>query len=232
MTTAGLPPIDLSARGDPLPGAARHTLVMGVLGAHVLAGWALMQIDAVRHAVSEAAPLFVSLVAPPAPPVPPPPPPPVRKPPPKREPPPIISAPPAPSVEPPSFVVPAIPDLPPPVVVAAPEPPPPAPPPPPPAPPPEPKTIPPTAVRYVTPPAPVYPAASRRLREAGRVVLRVQIGADGRARQVMLSRSSGHARLDESAAASVRSALFAPYTENGVPLVVWTLVPIEFELES
>ena len=92
--------------------------------------------------------------------------------------------------------------------------------------------IPPTAVRYVTPPAPVYPAASRRLREAGRVVLRVEIGTDGRARQVMVSNSSGHARLDESATASVRAARFAPYTENGVALVVWTLVPIEFELEN
>jgi protein TonB len=128
-------------------------------------------------------------------------------------------------VEAPTFVVPA-PEPPPP----APEPPPSAPPPP--APPPEPKTIPATAVRYITPPAPTYPAASRRLREAGRVVLRVEIGTDGRARQVTVSNSSGHPRLDESAAASVRSARFAPYTENGVALVVWTLVPIEFELEN
>jgi periplasmic protein TonB len=226
MTTAELPPIDLSARSDQLPGAARHTLVIGVLGAHVLAGWALMQVDAVRQAVSEAAPLFVNLVNPPAPPVPtPPPPPPPPKPQPKRAPPPIVAAAPAPQVEAPTFVVPA-PEPPPP----APEPPPPAPPPP--APPPEPKTIPATAVRYITPPAPTYPAASRRLREAGRVVLRVEIGTDGRARQVTVSNSSGHPRLDESAAASVRSARFAPYTENGVALVVWTLVPIEFELEN
>jgi periplasmic protein TonB len=226
MTTAELPPIDLCARSDQLPGAARHTLVIGVLGAHVLAGWALMQVDAVRQAVSEAAPLFVSLVNPPAPPAPPPPPPPPPKPVPKRAPPPIVAAAPTPQVEAPTFVVPAPEPSPP-----APEPPPP-PAPPPPAPPPEPKTIPSTSVRYITPPAPNYPAASKRLREAGRVVLRVEIGTDGRARQVMVSNSSGHARLDESAAASVRSARFAPYTENGVALVVWTLVPIEFELEN
>jgi periplasmic protein TonB len=227
MTTAELPPIDLSARSDQLPGAARHTLVIGVLGAHVLAGWALMQVDAVRQAVSEAAPLFVSLVNPPAPAVPPPPPPATPpQPVPKRAPPPIVAAAPAPQVQAPTFVVPA-PEPPPP----APEPPPP-PAPPPLAPPPEPKTIPATAVRYITPPAPTYPAASKRLREAGRVVLRVEIGTDGRARQVTVSNSSGHPRLDESAAASVRTARFAPYTENGVALVVWTLVPIEFELEN
>jgi protein TonB len=78
LTTAELPPIDLRARGDQLPSAARHTLVIGVLGAHVLAGWALMQVDAVRQAVTEAAPLFVSLLTPPSPPVPVPPPPPVH----------------------------------------------------------------------------------------------------------------------------------------------------------
>ena len=87
-----------------------------------------------------------------------------------------------------------------------------------------------TTVRYVTPPAPVYPAQSQRMKEQGRVLLRVEIGADGRARQVLVSRSSGHARLDESAASAVRQARFAPYTENGVPLVVWTNVPIDFEL--
>jgi len=233
MTTAELPPIDLDARGDRLPSGARHTLVAGVLGAHLLGAWALMQLDVVRHAVSEAAPLFVNLLAPPAPPKPTPPPPPqVRRAPPRPEPP-LVAVAPAPSVEVPVFVVPA-PEPPPPAVVAAPEPAPavPAPPAPPPPPAPEPKTIPPTAVRYLTPPAPVYPSASRRQREAGRVVLRVEIGTDGRARQVVLARSSGHARLDEAAAASVRAARFAPYTENGAALVVWTLVPIEFELEN
>ena len=56
MTTAGWPPIDPSQRGDQLPPAARHGLVAGVLGAHLVAGWALMQIDAVRDAVTETAP--------------------------------------------------------------------------------------------------------------------------------------------------------------------------------
>ena len=229
VTTARLPPIDLSERGDQLPAAARHTLVVGVLGAHLVAGWALLQVDAVRNAVHEAAPLFVDLLAPPAPPppAPPPPPPPVlRKPTPR--PPPVIATPPAATPDPtPPFVVPA--PEPPAPLAAAPEPP--AAPPTPPAPPPaEPKVIPATAVRYVTPPAPLYPAQSQRMKEQGRVLLRVEIGADGRARQVLVSRSSGHARLDESAASAVRQARFAPYTENGVALVVWTHVPIDFEL--
>jgi len=231
VTTAGLPPIDLSGRGDQLPAAARHTLVVGVLGAHLIAGWALMQIDAVRDAVKEAAPLFVDLLTPAPPPPPPPPPSPVVRKPIPKPPPPVIATPPVPTPDPtPSFVVPA--PEPPPPVVAAPEPAP-APPAPParPAPAPEPKVIPPTAVRYITPPAPVYPSQSQKLRETGRVLLRVEIGTDGRARQVLVARSSGFARLDDAAASAVRAARFAPHTENGTALVVWTQVPIEFELE-
>jgi protein TonB len=229
MDLAELPPIDLHARADRLPAGARHVLVAGVLGAHLAAGWALMQLDVVRNAMAEAAPLFVDLLAPPAPPPPAPPPPPVvRKQSPK--PPPIIAAAPSPAPEPPAFVAPPIPEPAPPVM-AAPEPAPPPAPPAPPPPAPEPKVIPATAVRYVNPPAPVYPAQSQRLRETGRVLLRVEIGIDGRARQVLVARSSGFARLDDAAASAVRAARFAPYTENGNALVVWTQVPIEFELE-
>jgi periplasmic protein TonB len=104
-------------------------------------------------------------------------------------------------------------------------------PPAPPAPPPVVRSIPATAVSYLEPPAPVYPLASKRLNEQGEVLIRVEIGADGRARQVLVSRSSGHQRLDNAALAAVRAARFKPYTENGVPLVVWSTVPIQFELE-
>jgi protein TonB len=109
----------------------------------------------------------------------------------------------------------------------------PAAPPPPPAPPaPALRTIPSTAVAYLEPPAPVYPLASRRLREQGEVLLKVEIGADGHARQVLVTRSSGSPRLDNAALVAVRAARFKPYTENGQALVVWTTVPIQFELET
>lgn len=99
-------------------------------------------------------------------------------------------------------------------------------------PPPTPKTIPATAVQYLDPPAPVYPAASLRLGESGRVLVRVEIDKNGRVLQLQLARSSGSRRLDDAALASVRAARFEPYTENGEPLLVWTTVPIVFELES
>lgn len=237
MTATLAPPRNrslLADHYDATPPFARRALVAGVLGAHVLGAWALLQVDSVRQAVGEVAPLMVDLIAPPTPPAPPPPPPPpppkiVKQPPP---PPPIIAAAPSPSPAPATFVAPPPPAEPPPPVAIEAPPPPPAAPPAPPAPPPPPKTIPATAVEYLEPPAPTYPSASRRLGETGRVLLRVEIDTHGRARQVQVSRSSGSARLDEAALAAVRAARFKPYTENGQPFVVWTTVPIVFELES
>lgn len=107
-----------------------------------------------------------------------------------------------------------------------------APPPPGPVLPAAPRAVATSAVRYVVEPEPLYSATSRRLGESGEVRLRVEIGTDGRARHVSVHHSSGFARLDESAIAAVRAARFAPYTEHGVALVVWTIVPIAFELQG
>lgn len=211
--------------------AARRALLAGVIGVHALAGWGLLQVESARQAVSQVAPLMVVLIAPPAPATPPPPAPPppprlAKLPPPPA---PVVATAPSLSPAPLAFVVPPAPAESPPVVEAsvalATSPAPPTPPPPA-------RTIPATAVQYLDPPAPVYPAASRRLNESGHVLLRVEIDTQGRARQVLLSRSSGSSRLDEAARAAVRAARFKPYTENGEPLVVWTTVPIVFELES
>lgn len=217
------------ARRAGLPPAARHALVAGVCLAHLGGAWALLQVEAVRQAVAEVAPLMVDLVAPPAPvpPAAPPPPPPPRAAPAPLPPAPLVTAvaPPEPGAA--AFTAPP----PEPAPAAVPEP---AAPPAPAAPAaaPAPRLVPISAVSYLEPPQPVYPRASRRLREQGEVLLRVEVGADGRAGQVRVHRSSGSPRLDEAALVAVRAARFRPYAENGVPLAVWTTVPIAFELEN
>ncbi len=222
---------------------ARRAVVLSVLGAHLVAAWALLQAKSVREAVVEAAPLFVNLMVTPALPKPVPAPPaplPLPRqraaPPPQRH---MWVPPAAPVPQTPSIFAPATepePALPstahaPPVAVALPAAvvpsasqaaPAPA----------APRAVPTTAVRYVVAPEPAYPTTSRRLGEAGEVRLRVEIGTDGRAGHVSIHHSSGFPRLDESAVAAVRTARFAPYTEQGVALVVWTIVPIAFELQS
>ena len=218
---------------DSLPAAQRHAVVAAILALHAVAGWGLLQVQAVREAIAGASPLFVDLLTPPAPerpPEPPAPPPPLPRPVPKRPPPPApVVATPAPVPEPAAFVVPAPdpePTPPPaPLVQAA------LPAPPPAAPAPAPQEIPPSAVEYLVLPQVSYPHLSRRLNESGLVVVTVYVGTDGLPQRVQLAQSSGHARLDDAALAGVRRARFKPPTLNGRPIEGWARIPIPFELE-
>jgi len=227
-----LPPLPRRGeRVDGLSATQRRAMVVAILAAHVAAVYGLLQVRELREAAHEVAPMFVDLIAPPAPPVLPAPPPPIPRPIQKKPPPPapVIAA--APSPAPAPFVVPAPPPLPEPVQAA------PAPaavqaPPAPPAPAPVPKIIPASAVQYLEPPAPEYPRLSKRNGESGHVVVRVLIDIAGMPRNVQISTSSGFARLDDVAVAAVQKARFKPYTENGQPMAAWTFVPINFELEK
>ena len=71
-TAFALPPLPLSGeRGDSLSPNQRRLMVVAILAAHVAGVYGLMQLGAVREAMREAAPMFVDLIAPPAPPAPP-----------------------------------------------------------------------------------------------------------------------------------------------------------------
>lgn len=85
---------------------------------------------------------------------------------------------------------------------------------------------------YLDNPKPVYPALSRRLAEQGRVVLRVQVEADGRAAEVQVHSSSGSPRLDQSALDTVRRWKFVPARLGRTPTAAWVLVPIAFTLKD
>jgi protein TonB len=228
VNTVHLPPLPRrDERADGLSPLQRRAMVAAILAAHVAVVYGLLQVRELREAAHEVAPMFVDLIAPPAPPVPLPrpsqavqknPPPPA----------PVIAA--APSPEPAAFVVPAPPPIEPVQAAAAPVPiqVPPAPP----APAPAPKIIPASVVQYLEPPAPEYPRLSRRNGESGRVMVRVFIDTAGLPRNVQVSSSSGFVRLDDAAVAAVQKARFRPYTENGQPTAAWTNVPINFELEK
>ncbi len=236
------------ASGDLSP-LARKGVLAAMLGAHLLGGWALLQVPAVRQAAAEVAPIMVDLIAPtpeapkPAPPPPPkveqrrtpPPPAPVlaAKPKPVAEKPPAFTAPPPP-LEPPKLVEPTAPPTPP--APPAPEPAPPSPPAPP-APAPAPAPAAPRAVvltdsDWIRVPDVDYPVASRRLQEEGTVVVKAIIDTHGVPKKVSLHRSSGYSRLDQEALAKARTARVKPRTENGVPFEFSILMPLEFKLED
>lgn len=221
-------------RDDTLTPGQRRAVALAIAALHGLAGYAVLQVPAVRQAVVEVAPIFVSLMAPtvPVPPPPAPPPPPLPQPMLKKPPPPVPLVAAAPAPAPAAFEAPPAPSPEPlPAVVLAAPPVPPAPPAPP-APPPAPKLIPASAIQYLEPPAPEYPRTSRRLGEAGLVVVRVYVDEAGLPRAVQIAQSSGFQRLDDAAASAVQKARFRPYTENGVPTAGWARIPIPFELEK
>lgn len=93
-----------------------------------------------------------------------------------------------------------------------------------------------TAVRfdaaYLNNPKPVYPNASRRLGEEGKVVLRVHVDPDGRPTEIEIRTSSGFPRLDAAAYEAVSHWRFVPARRGDEPIAAWVAVPIAFNLEG
>lgn len=199
--------------------SSRRWPAMGaILALHAVALWGLMQIESFREAVKDAAPIMVGLItlAPPEPPKPPPPKPPEIKPKPKPQ---MIAAEtpaPAPIEAPP----------PEPVVFEEPAPPPPG------EPAPLPVVPPNFVAAYLDNPAPRYPDSSKRLGEAGLVVLRVRVNTEGRPELVEIEKSCGFQRLDRAALDAVRKWKFVPAKQGEQPVAATVLVPLNFELKN
>jgi TonB family protein len=72
---------------------------------------------------------------------------------------------------------------------------------------------------------PPYPKGRK---VSGRVLLQIKVGADGRAQEVKLARSSGDAELDGSTVAAARKWRFQPAVEGGDAVESWVQVPVDF----
>ena len=83
---------------------------------------------------------------------------------------------------------------------------------------------------YLNNPAPNYPAASKRMGETGKVMVRAYIDENGAVQDIQLKTSSGYDRLDQAALDTVRRWRFKPGTSNGVARPMWVNVPINFVL--
>ncbi|MFM2407771.1 MAG: hypothetical protein RL358_513 [Pseudomonadota bacterium] len=85
---------------------------------------------------------------------------------------------------------------------------------------------------YLNNPKPVYPLAARRMGWQGKVIVRVEVLANGAAGEVSLYQSSGREALDNAALAAVKSWRFTPARVAGQLITKTFLVPIPFKLES
>jgi protein TonB len=79
---------------------------------------------------------------------------------------------------------------------------------------------------------PIYPQWSRDHLEQGRVLLRVEVGADGRVADLAVKLSSGFPQLDRAALDSVRAWIFVPARRGGQGVAAIVFVPVVFKLSD
>jgi TonB family protein len=87
-----------------------------------------------------------------------------------------------------------------------------------------------TQARYRDTPKPIYPENARREGHEGRVVLRVLIDNQGKAKSVELNTSSGSKALDQAAIDAIKRWRFHPAYAGDTPVDSWVNVPIDFRL--
>lgn len=80
-------------------------------------------------------------------------------------------------------------------------------------------------------PQPEYPAAALRAGEQGTVVLRVEVGADGKPTGVEVVERSRSRDLDRAAQRAVRDWTFQPATRNGKAVASVVQVPVDFTID-
>ena len=78
---------------------------------------------------------------------------------------------------------------------------------------------------------PVYPKFARRMGKEGRVLLSMLIDETGRLIEVRVIEKAGYG-FDEAALEAVRSSLFKPALENGVPISCRARMAIRFQLKD
>ncbi|PCJ58074.1 MAG: hypothetical protein COA65_08480 [Rhodospirillaceae bacterium] len=86
--------------------------------------------------------------------------------------------------------------------------------------------------RLLANPKPLYPKRARKGGVEGQVLLRVQIGTDGKSKAIETLRTSGHHLLDAAAVKAVRKWHFSPALRNGTPVVATLDIPITFRIKN
>lgn len=85
---------------------------------------------------------------------------------------------------------------------------------------------------YLNNPRPSYPLVARRMGYHGKVMLNVEVLAEGYAGQVQVHTSSGYAVLDNAAMQTVQVWRFIPARQAGRAVTKWFIVPVNFALKD
>lgn len=76
---------------------------------------------------------------------------------------------------------------------------------------------------------PTYPAQAREAKVEGAVLLAVEIGADGKVKDIEVRRALGFG-LDEAAVAAVKRWLFIPALHDNQPVFISATIEVRFRL--
>ena len=79
---------------------------------------------------------------------------------------------------------------------------------------------------------PIYPRIAKKSGWEGTVLVRVTVETNGRASQVVVSRSSGHKVLDDAAVKAVKRWSFRPARDGNIPIRSVVVVPLKFSLKQ
>lgn len=85
---------------------------------------------------------------------------------------------------------------------------------------------------YLNNPPPTYPLLARRNGLQGRVVLNVEVLANGSSGKVTVQSSSGYAMLDNAAIQTVMHWRFVAARRAGQVIDKWFMIPIQFSLKD
>lgn len=79
---------------------------------------------------------------------------------------------------------------------------------------------------------PGYPSAARTARQAGQVLIIVNVNALGQCTGARISQSSGFPSLDQAALSAARASSYNPKRIAGIPLPDTITVPYSFRLDA
>ncbi len=80
-------------------------------------------------------------------------------------------------------------------------------------------------------PPPEYPPSAMRRNETGHVLLRVQVDASGKPKDIDVVERSGTRALDRAAVDAVKQWHFTPAQQNGQPVAASVDIPFDFALQ-
>src|SRR5262249_16064348 len=78
---------------------------------------------------------------------------------------------------------------------------------------------------------PRYPESARKAGAQGTTLLKLRVLENGRVGEVQIERSAGNADLDNAAMDAVKKWLFQPARMGTIPVAVWVLLPVKFEIQ-